>query len=266
MSRELTDYLNAHYPELSRVIVTNRKGQKVAVLNAGHTLALAMMIADRANLEGLFWWGQRAMAEHLGIHRREVIEHLEKLIEAGFIAKVGTRSYNGGQPSDLFLVTFGKPRGGDIPTPEVVPEVVPEAVPEAGIVLAETETKTKTTPRAEKPATTPGTGRILEKEKDQTAQIDECVRLDLLHRPTARKPGKPLLDAMRREYSEVLAKLPAHLTPGQAVSVAVSQRNGEPVNIVLMTPPAQEQPYVEPTPEAMDKIRKDLARRFTKIP
>ena len=118
MSRELTDYLNANYRELSRVIVTNRKGKKVPVLNARTTTALAYMIADGANLAGLFWYGQRAIGEHIGVHQREVQEHLAKLVEAGFIAKVGTRSYNGAPPSDEYLVTFGRQTAGYIPTLE----------------------------------------------------------------------------------------------------------------------------------------------------
>jgi len=136
MSRELTDYLNANYPQLSRVIVTNRKGKKVPVLVAGTTIALAYLIADRANNAGLFYWGQRAMAEHLGVHHREVQEHLGKLIEAGFITKVGRRSYNGAPPCDEYQVTFGRQLDGYIPAPAKVGV--------AGLVTGMSLAKTKT--------------------------------------------------------------------------------------------------------------------------
>ena len=125
MSRELTDYLNANYPQLSRVMVTNHKGQKVAVFNSGITQALAYMIADRANVDREFWYGQRAMGEHIGVHQREVQVHLAKLVGAEFITKIGTRPYNGAPPSDLYLVTFGALGEGDIPVPETGTETGP---------------------------------------------------------------------------------------------------------------------------------------------
>lgn len=179
MSRELTDYLNAHYPELSRVLVTNRKGKKVPVLVAGTTLALAMMIADRANNAGRFYWGQRAMAEHLGVHHREVQEHLGKLIEAGFIAKVGRRSYNGAPPCDEYQVTFGRQLDGYIPAPEQVGV--------AGLVAGMSLAKTKTyapgktarkTPRRRDP-------NPAKKEKNRTRTEDVSDQVPTQLRPTA---------------------------------------------------------------------------------
>ena len=264
MSRELGDYLISNYSRLSQVVVTNRKGKQVKALNAANTLALAYFVADRANSEALFWYGQRAIGDYLCIHQREVQEHLSKLVQAGWIEKVGRRSYNGGQPSDLYLVTFGKPRDGYLPTPETGTktglETGSETGSETGLVLSEPETETK----SPNPTFLTGEARKtglgdMKKEQSRTSPhlleqcsdlVRGCITEELTNpRHRLREPDRGgFVPSLVKKYKLLERQAPSHLSLADQVQYLVAMRHGEtiPTKKTARTSTTSEsaQPYV----------------------
>lgn len=109
MSRQATDYLTEHLPEIRRATFSDTS-KKTGVRHIGENgVALLLVLCDATNKDGVFYMSARTMQELAFISTvREVRRLLAGFTELGWITPTGeTMSYQGrGTPTPIYALTL----------------------------------------------------------------------------------------------------------------------------------------------------------------
>jgi len=263
MSQSTATFLAWHIASTDLGLVSTKQ------VSAASQVLVLMHLAAHADANCTAYPPQERLARYCYLKRSTVQYALKALEASGHIKRLGTKKGHGVVARYLILPDQVEQIRSNANAGLAVAKNPKDAGQDAGLVAGlvaglaphKDKDKDKETP-ARKTATEADSGGSLEKEKDQeqTAQIERCLLSDWAKRLPRFSPGKALKDQRRKEYRAILAALPSHLTPDQAVSAAVAQRYGEAPNIVLMTPPAAPcDDWDDPDAAARERIHQMLA-------